>query len=344
MELLGFSEDDVVIADKLSLSFLAEIVELLDYGKYAQADDVLEKFFIQEQIWDIRCLMYYGFVQLAQYKFVEYIAFAQHMEQLLAQHYELLSPTKRKEKVFQKAIDWFAKHMLDKLEQATTLFPDDESLLETCRNSLSMLKAFSTQGYRLDKPISDTQRILTRYQQAKKVSVPANEEVADEASSTHEPRPEVVDERQQSHENISQTVEVSPSDTFHSVEWTRLQALLKDYDFYMQSGHHEVAYLAHLNIEKALQAFDPVTYFPKLFEPYMRSCLKNHSTLHRLKMEAIEQLPYAALAERVLENHDSAMRKLLVENPFDYGEKEPLNHAEKGEKEEPIANFDEDLF
>jgi hypothetical protein len=84
-----FDVDSVVVVDRLGLSLFTEITKKLEMGEFSDADKHIELVFTQDKIWDSRYLIYYLFSQLAQYKFVNYIEFAEHSTKLFSVNIKL---------------------------------------------------------------------------------------------------------------------------------------------------------------------------------------------------------------------------------------------------------------
>jgi hypothetical protein len=214
---------------------------------------------------------------------------------------------------------------MTKFEQILQLFPDEEKINEVCEKTLALLDSMSHRGY-----------------ETKKMQIKMNKFSADIARKLNINKTEVVlnevnnNEKNLDRNNDNQTClgntdikNITPSydsakpkaeddtSTF-SVEWGRLVNLLNDYNYYMDSGHVEVAYLAHLKIENIIGDFDPSIYFPKIFKSYLRSKVHNYAKIYNLEQQEIERLPYANLINGILDNHDPSLRKIICEKQFEY--------------------------
>ncbi len=321
--MFGYDEKEVVVVEKLSLNALSEVTEKLDQGKYVEADQQIEAIFIQDKIWDVRYLMYYLFSQLAQNKFDTYIEFSEHVNSLFTDNYALLSPIHRKEKVVQKAIDWFEKYFPEKFEAVMDIFPNEQELESVCYSTIRLIDAMAEKSY----IVESLQQKLNKLTQSFSVKTNSNtsnieSEEEQEITSNDGNNLQIKDEQTDlppSTSTLSAQQEKNEQEVQNaSVEWARLLTLLEDYRYYTENGHSEIAYLAHLKIEKALSNFNPVTYFPKVFEGYLRSKIHNYTNLYNFKRQQIEEQPYAHMVSEILENNDPHLRKMLSEKPFEY--------------------------
>lgn len=331
--MFNLQEEEIQVVEKLSLNLLSEVTEKLDQGNYFEADQQIEGVFTQEKIWDIRYLLYYLFSQLAQNKFDTYIAFANHVNMLLTDHYELISPIHRKEKVIQKSLDWFDKYFPDKLKQNIELFADDIELEQACQSTQSLFEAFENLGFSIaslqHKFKTVTQKTQRHEEQSQASSVTNESDYSNGSQSLGESleAEQLSTPLDQTEHKLSapkqQAQQAIPS---HSVEWERLLNLLNDYEYYLKKGNKEVAYLAHIKIEKALREFDPITYFPRVFESYLRSKLYQYVDIFKFKQQGLENMPYSQLINSLLEHNDFNLRRMVCEKPFEYiqSELDPL--------------------
>jgi hypothetical protein len=320
--MFGYDEKEVLVVEKLSLNALAEVTEKLEQGKYVEADQQIETIFIQDKIWDVRYVMYYLFSQLAQNKFDTYLEFCVQANSLFTDNYELLSPVHRKEKVIQKAIDWFEKYFPDKFEQAMELFPKEQELESVANNTIKLFDAMAEKSYLVEGFQHKLNKLVNTFSLKAKLNTTddtlvqeTKEKVCDQENVVDQPEETEV---RQSLRTLNTNSGVDGNQVSASVEWTRLLTLLEDYKNYTENGHSEIAYLAHLKIEKALENFNPIIYFPKVFETYLRSKVHNYSSLFHFKRKQVEEQPYAQMVNEILENNDPELRKLITEKPFEY--------------------------
>ena len=72
--------------------------------------------------------------------------------------------------------------------------------------------------------------------------------------------------------------------------------------------------------------FDPITYFPRVFESYLRSKLYQYVDIFKFKQQGLENMPYSQLINSLLEHNDFNLRRMVCEKPFEYiqSELDPL--------------------
>ena len=323
-----YNLETINVVDKLNLNIISNIVSALEHGNYSQAQNLIQELYEEKKIHDFRCMFYYLFSVYSQGNYAESIKMSRHINIMLNDYFDHISPLLKRDQVITKTLNWFAKYFPGKCEDLNILNQSPEaqlSLLEEIRKILSHLEKiniFSPQFKIFIEQYLHKIRSMQRDVGAEKVVESVNEpSLIKSCSDELDKKNDNCFEETQSIEDAAKTSPQKDQSTttqniIFSAAWDNLFSLISEYQACIKEKKFELAYLIQQKIEIMLSEFDPVRYFPTCFKDYIITKLNYFNEIKEVEDKNIYNLPYTNVINGILDKDVSLLRELLKDYPF----------------------------
>jgi hypothetical protein len=270
---------------------LADIANLAQEREFAEAGKRVGML-LDDGIYDLRLIPYYLFHHFEKDGIEGLKAIFQTFTAILKENWPAFGPEKNKDQHADAALSWFAKN-LNKEFKHHEKFNDRtyKAWIRTAKDNKLAGVVEAGQALRaavveaIDAPtgleyldrslrwIADTSTFLREGSQATTAGAELN---VDQSSESKSAQAELAGK-----ENASQTMNAEPS--MPLVEGSQLmKELLRRLQVFavlVENGEHFKASLVAMDIDKRLNEFDPMEYFPKLFSTYTRLMSQHIGTI-----------------------------------------------------------------
>lgn len=308
------SEDTHISEEEFDENFNA-ITTHIERGEYEEAIPLIESSF-ETNTCDIRLAMYFMYLYIHYGGIKNLHEVLPFLNVLMTSHWEKLSPLPRRDKHSQKSLKWFFSRLIKAFEKINHSYKHkDHTPLETMTAGVTeeMLPAIQKDSLALnetlsgkwDNPslgnhllnvqkwatdLSQTSFILNPQKRQPKKDTPCkngktNATQHDKASSIdEEPNEKEVDDVAE--KNITYTYTIPLDDLEPSQEMECLYKKLQAFQLLAEQGDYKKAAIIAEDIDKRIENFDPLSYFPKIFIKYYSLYAKHASKIGEGQVQA----------------------------------------------------------
>ncbi|MDC0535764.1 hypothetical protein OAO18_08160, partial [Francisellaceae bacterium] len=150
-QIINYETNQIVVADKISISIITDLVENLDIGDLEKVKIKISDFVEETRICDIRCLLYYLFSSFAQKKLEESFEVAQYIEYMLSEGIEYLSPKKNKTTIIKKTIEWLVRYFPERFLEEKNTFLTSDLIIKFIESIINIVNLSNSDTPEVDK-------------------------------------------------------------------------------------------------------------------------------------------------------------------------------------------------
>ena len=274
---------------------LDEIATLAQAGEYSEAAR-LSEIIIMEGIYDVRLICYFLYGHWLEQGLFNFIEVIDCLNSIIIKNWDALGPINKREKVFEKSLEWMFKQILKKIQyeesKDTDLWKDwktditlddiDEILRLSDVLRLSINHQFENNAGNLIDLWSKIEQWLRIFQQLQRQLIEPEPEVLDEIGNEDINAELVVNAPVKEVKNASFALESSYHMDLLIKKLAAFERLLED-------GNFSKAALIAQDIGQTVSNFDPKLYFPKVFETFIRLQAINYEELNTYAYQSDEQ-------------------------------------------------------
>jgi len=276
---------------------LDEIATLAQAGEYTEAAR-LSEIIITAGIYDVRLICYFLYGHWLEQGLFNFIEVIDCLNNLIIKNWDALGPINKREKVFEKSLEWMFRQILKKVQyeeaKDTPLWQDwksditlddiDEILRLSNLLRLSINHQFESNAGNLIDLWSKIEQWLRIFQQLQRQLI------------VPEPQLEVLDsigaEDSNSELVVNAPVTESKNASFALESSYHMDLLIKKlaaFERLLEDGNFSKAALIAQDINQTVSNFDPKLYFPKVFEAFIRLQAINFEELNSYAYQSDEQ-------------------------------------------------------
>ncbi|MDP1666298.1 MAG: type VI secretion system protein IglI family protein [Methylobacter sp.] len=268
----GFPVTENPGLDSTDLRF-DEITTLVQAGKYAEAASLSEAI-LAEGIYDIRLICYFLYGYWLEEGLASILEVINCVNNALLENWEAIGPVTRREKIFEKSLDWLFKQLLKKIQyeenKNTALWQQWQARFnaDDMNNMLELGEIFrSGINHRLEdkagaviglwSKIEEWLRIFQQLMYRPAVPVQTEPEQTEDDSTEVDVFP-------------AMAVKITGLEMESSYHMELLLKKLAAFERLLKDEKFPRAALMAVDINETLSNFDPKIYFPKIFETFVR--------------------------------------------------------------------------
>ncbi|NOQ35100.1 MAG: hypothetical protein GQ569_04305 [Methylococcaceae bacterium] len=250
-----------------------KIVSLVEQGKYIEAAESCE-IVIKDEIYDIRLICYFLYGYWLKQGLISLGEVINSLDYIVLNNWEAVGPAKRRKQNFQNSLGWIFRQLLKKIQyeetkntelwqkwQASVSTEELNKMLqasEAFRLSTSKQLEEDTESVvvssKIDNWLRSLQRLVSARRESEQVETEKNELNATEINTAI---PKL-------------TFKVAGSNIEVSYHMELLLNKLAAFEYLLEEEKFSRAALLADDINQTLADFDPMIYFPKTFEPFIR--------------------------------------------------------------------------
>jgi len=284
--------DDISISDKEFDEKFNAVTTLIERGEYDEALPIIESSF-KEKTCDIRLTMFYIYLYVHSGGMKHLFEVIPLLQDLMTTHWEKLSPPSKRDQQAEQSIRWFLSRILKSYEKIHQSFKNknpiplksltaglEREMISTFNENMSKLHetllakwdnpTLGNQLLNVQKKAIDLSQTAVTPEQKKEAPIVEeknSEPVAEPAIETPHPS----DTEKQPIVSYGIPLEaLEPSENMK-----QLYKKLEAFQLLVDKGDYDKAAIIAEDIDKKIEQFNPVDYFPKLFVEYYSQYAKH---------------------------------------------------------------------